>query len=296
MQKILSFFMSIIVFFMQLLGLGGKKNYVEFRDISFGGDPNQVADIALPLNAGNETGLLVYVHGGSWIGGDEDDGWDLVKYCAQNLKLAAVTINYRFLSEGGSVRCRDMLDDITSGITTAINKAAEQGIKIKSVAIGGTSAGAQLALLHAYMRTDDSPVPIKFAYGEVGPADFTGRAFIDGCTGFDKNFVLALLSELTGMTVTLTNIDTPAVQNALGAISPVSYVTPASVPTVMAYGAKDDIVSVEVAHSLDNALNKAGVKHDFFMFPNSGHDLANDEKVRKSYNDKLLEYIQTYLY
>ena len=112
----------------------------------------------------------------------------------------------------------------------------------------------------------------------------------------DKALVLSLLSELSGTTVTNENIETAAVQNALKAVSPVTYVTPISVPTLMAYGAKDDIVPIEIAHSLDNALNKAGVKHDLFMFPNSGHNLDADKSVRKAYNAKLLEYILTYLY
>lgn len=296
MQKILSFFMAIVAFFMQLLGLGGKKNYNDFRDISFGSDPNQVVDLAVPTNAGTETSLFVYIHGGAWIGGDEDDGWEIVKYCAQDLKLAAASLNYRFLSEGGGVHCREMLDDITSGLKAAVNKAAEQGVKVNSLAIGGTSAGAHLALLYAYLRSGESPVPIKFVYSEVGPADFTGRTFLDGCTGMDKALVLSLLSELSGTTVTNENIETAAVQNALKAVSPVTYVTPISVPTLMAYGAKDDIVPIEIAHSLDNALNKAGVKHDLFMFPNSGHNLDADKSVRKAYNAKLLEYIRTYLY
>lgn len=295
MQKILSFFMAIVAFFMQLLGLSGRKNYNEFLDIPFGNDPKQAVDLAVPLNAGESTSLLVIVHGGSWTGGDKSDGQSMMRYCAQELKLAAASVNYRFLSENGSVHCREMLDDITSGIIAAIKKSEEQGVKIKSVAIGGASAGAHLAMMYAYMRTRECPVPIKFVFGEAGPADFTGRAFLDGCTGIDKSIVLSLLSELTGTTVTDTNICTAAVQSALAAVSPISYITPVTVPTLLAYGEKDSIVPYETALSLDNALTKAGVIHDFFSFPNSGHSLDGDEKIRKAYNTKLLEYIGEYL-
>lgn len=295
LQKMLSVLMAIVAFFMQLLGLGEKKAYKEFRDIYFGCDANQVIDLALPNNAGDEVSLFVYIHGGAWIAGDEDDGWEIVKYCAGDLKLAAASLNYRFLSEGGSVHCGDMLDDITAGIKTAVDKALEQGIKIKNVAIGGTSAGGHLTLLYAYSRADESPVPIKFVYDEVGPSDFSGRTFIDACTGMDRNTALLILSELSGVTVTDENIETDAVQCALKAISPVTYVNASSVPTVMAYGMKDVLVTYENALSLDNALTAAGVTHDFFTFPNSGHNLDSDADVRKAFNDKLLEYIKTYL-
>lgn len=295
MQKILSFIMAIVAFFMQLLGFGGKKNYVEFPDLACGNDPNQVVDLVLPKSAGS-TGLFVFIHGGSWIGGDEDDGKSAVTYCAQNLKLAAVSLNYRFLNENGTVHCREMLDDITSGIQAAVNKAREQGLEVSCVAIGGVSAGAHLALLYSYMRYNECPVPIKFVFSEAGPTDFSDKAFADSCTGIDKTLLYRLLSELSGTTVTPENYETAVVQNTLRAISPVSYVNKNSVPTVMAYGEKDTVVTFKNATALHTALLNANVRNDFFRFPNSGHELDADRDVRKAYEDKLLEYIRTYLF
>lgn len=294
-QRILSFFMAIVAFFMQLLGLNGKKTYSEFRDISYGSDVNQTVDLVLPTNVGSETSLFVYIHGGSWVAGDKEEGRNLTTYCASDLKLAAASLNYRLLTEGGSVHCSEMLDDITAGIKAAVAKAREQGVTIKDVAIGGNSAGGHLTLLYAYSRADESPVPIKFIFDEVGPSDFSGRTFIDACTGMDRSTALLILSELSGITVTDENIESDGVQKVLRAISPVTYVNASSVPTVMAYGMKDELVTYENALSLDRALTEAGVTHDFFTFPNSGHNLDADEDVRKAFNDKLLEYMQTYL-
>ncbi len=297
-QKIVSFFMSIVAFFMQLFGLGGaKKTYNEYRDVQYGNDKNQVIDMALPTDAGDSMGLYVFIHGGAWLSGDEDDGWDLVKYCANDLKIAAVSVNYRFISAGGSVHSNEMVADVANAVTAAVNKAKEQGITITSIAVSGYSAGAHLAMMYAYTKASSAPAPIKFVVSSVGPCDFTGTTFVDHevANGSDEAYVYLLLSELCGVTVTKDNISTAAVQLALAAVSPISYINSDSVPTLMAYGEKDALVPYSSAQKLNTVLTLMNVKHEFFSYPNSGHDLDKDSDIAAAFNEKQIEYVNTYL-
>lgn len=43
------------------------------------------------------------------------------------------------------------------------------------MAIGGGSAGGTLAMLYAYRDSEESPVPVKFLFEAVGPANFVAE-------------------------------------------------------------------------------------------------------------------------
>ena len=72
-EKIIAFFMTIINFFLSLLGLGGigeeKFNCQTFFDLSYGTHERQVVDLCVPHDASGDLGMVLFIHGGAWIAG-----------------------------------------------------------------------------------------------------------------------------------------------------------------------------------------------------------------------------------
>jgi dipeptidyl aminopeptidase/acylaminoacyl peptidase len=54
--------------------------------------------------------------------------------------------------------------------------------------------------------------------------------------------------------------------------SPINYVTAASPPVLILQGGKDDLVPVAQSRRLQAALGRAGVKNQFILVKNAGHD------------------------
>lgn len=290
MDKIVAFFMAIISFFMNLFGITPVK-YDKYTDLSYGSSNQQIYDLYLPKKDKDDVALILYIHGGSWTGGDKSNYNDFCKATTGNYGYASATINYRLLNSQGTVTYKDMLEDIDLAVNDIIDTAASKGTEITQIAVAGASAGGHLALLYTYTQYKNTRVPISFCISKVGPTDFTDTAFFgaDMDHSFDR---YALISSLIGETVTAENF--PLKYLSLKAASPVTYVTSDVPPTLMAYGKKDTLVPLSNGTKLLNALETAGVPCDFYAFPNSGHDLSDDPDMSDAYINAIASYAKTY--
>ena len=293
--KIVSLFMTIITFFMNLFGLGNiNQKTVSYKDLPYGTHPRQTVDLYLPKDAAGDTGLILSIHGGAWVSGDKADfGSSIADYCARH-GFATAAMNYRYLSD--TVDMDDILDDIGAALATLRSFAAEKGVTLSRVLLTGVSAGAHLSLLYAYSRADSAPVTPAAVVGYCGPTDLADPNFYNGyLSDMPVDTINQLMSYTTGSEVTIANLTNDAVQAALKKNSPLYYVNGNTVPKVLGHGKKDTIVPYSNALSLDAALTAAGVRHDFVSYPNSGHDLSRDPDCAARMSDLLLEYATTYI-
>lgn len=290
-DKIIAFFMAIIAFFASLFGINTNSSKVyTYRDLSYGSDKNQAVDLFIPKTASDNMGLFVDIHGGAWIGGDKSGDDKACENIAANYNYAAMTINYRMFgypqegqtvesiaADPNSLDMEDMIDDITAAINVAVAKAAENGSKITNACLVGYSAGGHLAMIYAYKYRAQSPVNIAFCVSYVGPADLTDSKFCINTPegGIGDETALYLASRLSHTYVTEENFGDAGIQAALQSVSPLYYADKA-VPTIMAYGMKDVLVPFEGSQRLDAKLTEYGVRHDYFVYPNSGHGLDNE--------------------
>lgn len=291
-DKIIAFFMSIIMFFMQLFGLVSDPSIIAAENVSYGSHERQVVDIYLPAESDGSVGLFVFIHGGGWVGGDKSSYTDACKNAVKQFGIAAITLNYRYISD--DTHCDEMLDDITAAMTKAVEFAKENGIELDAAAFTGHSAGGHLSLLYAYKCADISPVPVVFTFTQAGPADMNDPAFYKN-NGLGDATVLELASKLSGVPVDGANFDEDTVKAALAYVSPVTYVNEKSVPTLIAHGDVDDIVPYSNAVTLAAVLDAAGVSYDMYTYKNTGHGLDNDKETHDACYEKLYEYIRLYL-
>lgn len=291
-EKIVAFFMSIVAFIAGIFGIQMNNNsdYV-YKNYAYGSHERQVMDLYLPEENDGEVGLVLMLHGGGWYAGDKDVYESGLKTACNDLGFAAAAINYRYISESSDIH--NIMDDIDAALAKIKETASAQGININKVLLTGSSAGAHLSMLYAYSRKDTAPITPAAVVSNCGPTDLTDENFfVDNDLG-DEEFVSLLFSYACGQRFTYA--ERANAIEALKAVSPLYYVDEDTVPTVINHGKKDTIVPFSNATSIAKKFEEYGVKYDFNIYPNSGHELGKDEENIDIADDLLYEYLMTYL-
>ncbi len=296
-DKIIAFFMSVIFAVLNFFGLGGIFSGIDssdayvFANMNYGKHERQVLDLAIPKDNDGEVGLILFIHGGAWIGGDKDIYKDMVSDCANKEGLAAAALNYRYISDSTSLH--DIADDIDAALSAIKEKGKEKGVNINKVLLTGASAGAHLAMFYAYSRKDTAPIIPAAVCSYCGPTDlYDDNFYYDSDLG-DTATVCQLMSWACGESF---SIESKAdFRKALDSVSPLTYVNENSVPTIICHGEKDTIVPYSNALSIVEKFEQYGVDYDFISYPNSDHGLANDPECAERADELMREYIDKYV-
>jgi acetyl esterase/lipase len=233
--------------------------------------------------------LILYIHGGSWLGGDKKDHHgDCYKWVQEG--YATASMNYSLLNED-SVSLMTMLDEIERCIRHIDSFALQKGAHIRQMAIAGTSAGGHLAMLFTYSR--QHPLPIKFEAIKVGPADF--RILFPYDEKADKKDVENFVFSCTGKRMDVSGASREWIDSIKLVASPVSYITDSTaLPAIFAYGEKDGIVKPAHYHALQARYDSLGKSYDLIVYPNSGHPLWNDKDCSERYEKTLSDYCKKF--
>lgn len=291
-DKIVAFFMVIINFFLGLFGLGGQKYDCQtFFDMAYGTHERQIVDLFVPDGASGDLGLVLFIHGGAWIGGDKESYEGGMNYGASNLGIATASTNYRYISE--DVDILDILDDIDAALAKIKEKGAEVGVNINKVLLTGDSAGAHLSLLYAYARKSTAPIAPVAVISNSGPTDLYDDNFYHNNALGNEAVISDLMSKACGQRFTYETKG--SAKDALYSVSPIDYVSADCVPTVINHGNADSIVPFSNAQTLDALLTQYGVEHVFNVYQGADHDLGKDEAAKKRADELLFGYIDRFL-
>lgn len=292
-EKLVAFFASIMAFFMGLFGMmpGTVK---EYKNVSYGSASLQNMDVYYPNTPDkieDGVGAFILIHGGAWSAGNKENYTSLAKGIAQEGYIAA-TINYRMFQQGATYV--EMLDDITLAIAKLKAKAEADGVSIGKIAFYGDSAGGHLSLLYAYTHLNGTetaaPLPVAFTVGRVAPADFFDPFYRDNL----NDETLSLISHLVGTPITAANFEENSA--LIAQAEPLSQVTAAAPPTILCYGGKDPIVPVSNGLSMKAKLEELNIAHEWFLYENSGHDLASsaDSALNEQFLNTVRQYAERY--
>jgi len=123
----------------------------EIRDVSASGVPSRL----YRPSADKGLGLLVYYHGGGWVIGGLDSHDAVCRSLANKSGAAVLSVDYRLAPEH---RFPAAAEDALCALRWASENADELGVDANRIAVGGDSAGGNLAAVVAQQR----PVPIRF--------------------------------------------------------------------------------------------------------------------------------------
>lgn len=123
----------------------------EIRDVDAGGVPCR---LYRPSGA-TGVGVLVYLHGGGWVIGDLDSHDNVCRALANGSGHAVLSVDYRLAPEHPFPAG---LEDSFTALRWCAAHADELGVDPRRIAIGGDSAGGNLAAVVA----QHSPVPLAY--------------------------------------------------------------------------------------------------------------------------------------
>lgn len=291
LQKIISFFMSIIFFFAALLGAPVKTDKsIVYKDLEYGKDERQVVDLCIPKDVEGEVNLFLGIHGGGWVAGDKSGYFDSLEGVSNAYGICTAAMNYHYISD--KTHNEDIMNDVTACLKKIKETAAKHGITVNKVILSGGSAGGHISMQYAYTKAQEAPITPVAVISYSGPTDMTDEAFYINNSLGDSETVSTLFSYLSGYNFTYAQRAQAA--EALKAVSPL-YCAENAVPTVICHGACDTVVPFSNAVALDAKLTEYGIKHDFVIYPNSNHGLESDPESAAVASELFTEYINTYL-
>ncbi len=265
----------------------------EVLDLSYGDGKFNKFDLYLPAdNTRDSYGLVVFIHGGGFTGGDKRHDVRWHRYFTSKGFVSA-GVNYTLRSFENAASLTQMTNDIKASVPVVVEEARKRGYPISKAALGGLSAGACLAMVYAYRDGAEAPVPVVCVIQLVGPTTFEPEVWGKG--RFSNAQIEALapvwLRLITGADITSEMMSSGDYKISLKEISPDALVDENTPPTLCAYGAQDKTVPFECAKRLTDAFDRYGVEYDYVEFPNSGHMLENDPEKMDLFFAKLDEYL-----
>lgn len=222
--------------------------------------------------------LILYIHGGGWMGGTSRNAAAYTDFPRVLADLASrgyvvASVNYRL---AGEARFPAAADDVDAAIRWLKAHAADYGIDKSRVGVWGGSAGGQLAGLAA---TNCAP-------GGEGESDCVQSAVV-----WYGVFDFATLPQRQ-----------PAAENGyLGckladcpeqvkAASAVSFIDPKDPPTLLIHGTDDKTVPVTQSREMLQKLKAAGVTSEFIELPATDHSwIGKTPEATKAMHLKALQ-------
>ncbi|MDB4924449.1 alpha/beta hydrolase [Mucilaginibacter sp.] len=222
--------------------------YVTYRDTTLTLDfyPSQIP---------GKRPCVIVIHGGSWSTGDSKQLPGLNSHLAK-LGYNVAAINYRMAPKYHNPAA---VNDTEAALKYLHEHAAELKIDTNNFVLLGRSAGAQIALLAAYMLHNK---------GIKGVIDFYGPA--DMVWGYSAP-ASPLVMDSRGVMESYLGGTYKQVPHNYVASSPIEFVNRLSVPTLIIHGYNDVLVAYEHSRRLNEKLQQNGIKHYWLKLPWATH-------------------------
>lgn len=234
-----------------------------FRDLEYvaNGHARNRLDLYLPPRRDRPLPVLVWIHGGAWLGGSKEN-CPAVPLVAKGYAVAS--INYR-LSQHATFPAQ--IEDCKAAIRWLRASAGKYNLNADRIGVWGASAGGHLAALlgtsggvkelEGRGGNRDQSSRVQCVVDWFGPTDFTKM----GGSHDDPNSPEAKL------------IGGPVQEKKQRAAeaNPITYITPDDPPFLIMHGDQDRVVPILQSELLHEALRKAGVESTFVPIAGSGH-------------------------
>jgi acetyl esterase/lipase len=229
-------------------------------------DTKHLLDIYLPPNAKGKVPIVIFVHGGGWLGNDKYADIGYMKRTVAEIVgsgFALASIDYRFSTQAifpAQIR------DCNRAISFLFDNADKYGLDRNKIAVMGFSAGGHLASLIGLSKNNN--VENFFMSGATksfnvkAVVDFYGPAELILFPGNDDP------KSPESLLIGATPLSRPDLAKAA---SPVTYVDKNDPPFLIIHGEKDDIVSNKHSHLLSSWLKVVGVQNELVIVKDAPH-------------------------
>jgi acetyl esterase/lipase len=242
------------------------------------GHDRQKLDLFIPPGATNPLPVIIWVHGGAWLGGSKEQN-PALPYLQQGYAVAS--LNYR-LSQHAIFPAQ--IEDCKAAVRWLRAHAKEHNLAPDRFAAWGASAGGHLVALLGTagdVKPFDVGSHLEFSSRVQAVVDFFGptdllqmgkQAPADSMINHDSPD--APEAKLIGG---------PVQENKekAAAANPITYVTKAAPPFLILHGDKDNLVPYQQSELLRDALQKVGVPVTFEIVKGAGHGFGGPDIDRQ---------------
>jgi len=243
------------------------------------GSKAQRLDLYLPANADHPLPLIIWIHGGAWLGGNKAQ-CPARPFLAQGYAVASV--EYRLSPEAAFPA---QIYDCKAAVRFLRANAKKYNLNSDRFGAWGSSAGGHLVALlgtsgdvkelEGPTGNLDQSSKVQCVCDWFGPTDFTTIAAQSGPEiRMRHDTADSPESKLIGGTPA----DNP---DKAKAVSPVTYVTKDAPPFLIMHGDKDPLIPLAQSQELDAALRKAGVDTTLFVVKGGGHGFGGPEIMKQ---------------
>lgn len=215
--------------------------------------------------------VILYVHGGSWIYGDNGIpvGLEPVLDAFNNRGFTIISVSYELIKEGTPLE--NPIKDVKDAIKWVYKNKDKYNFDTDNIGVLGVSSGAHLALMACYSGEDEFvgdkelenyPSKVSYILDVFGPTDL--KTLDTSSIG----------EEYAGDIESL--IKSP---NTLSKYSPINYISPSSPNTLIVHSKTDEIVPYENATNLYNNLKDNGVNTKLLTLKSGSHYFNGYSKV-----------------
>ena len=244
------------------------KGTVIHRNISYHGDTlkKHLLDIYLPAASKGNIPLVVFIHGGGWLGNDKYGDMNYMPNTINAMLengMAIASIDYRFATQAVFPA---ILQDCNMAVSFLYDHASEYQLDKNRIALMGFSAGGHLASLmgtsqnntvqRLYVENSYRPIQYKAVVDFYGPTDLV---LLPG--NEDLKSPEALL-------IGAAPLERPDLAKAA---SPITYIDKNDPPFIIFHGEKDNTVSNKQSKLFGAWLTYFGVKNELTIVKDAPH-------------------------
>lgn len=269
--------------------------------------PGLKLDIYTPTKQVYEkTPVVVYIHGGAWIGGIKEGlNFNRFNQAANELResgYAIVAINYT-LAESNKSPFPSCIEDASDAVKWVYQNADLHNFDVQNVGLFGESAGAHIAMMVGYgdplhYLKDHPQVHFNYVIDIYGPnrlKDIYHAPAVDTLYS-----ALAKLPKRLQSHLDIANYifgfdpkqDSVRALQIMETYSPYNYLTSFAPPTLIIQGDSDRIVPLDQSTTLLAKLDSLSVENEIHIIEGADHAFAKATKEQKSELQKrIVEFI-----
>lgn len=250
---------------------GGVSSLADVTYSTIPGYRPMVMDIYMPPRDAGPKPLVLFVHGGGWVGGHTRHSGAAADFPAALARLAAegfvvASVEYRLAQEA---RFPAQLQDVRAALRFMKANAARYGVDPSRAAVWGGSAGGHLSALTALSCGAPGIDP---AGSTAAPGSECVQAAVIWYGVFDFAALAASRADREDpAAVTLLGCKDRCTPAQYAPASPVTYIDGRDPPMLLIHGEGDRVVPVAQSHLAEARLKAAGVPVQSIYIPGVDH-------------------------
>jgi acetyl esterase/lipase len=250
---------------------GGVTSLADVVYSTLPGFRPMVVDIYMPKSKAPKP-LILYIHGGGWVGGHTRHSGALSNFPQVLAKLASegfvvASLEYRL---SGEAPFPAQLQDARAAVRFLKDNAAKYGIDPSRVGVWGGSAGGHLTALVATTCGETAVDPTPAAAGsECVQAAATWYGVFDFAPMLKTSVANGVLNAAENMLLRCKPAECST--DAVAAVSPITHVDEKDPPMLLIHGEKDAVVDVAQSRWMEAKLKSVGVPVETIFIPGVDH-------------------------